>query len=620
MYYLNWFTENLFPFFGRIIENAARYIFYFLDKFIYSAIRYVYNIFLALCNGRILDNDSIMSLFSRIGVILGVIMLFVVSFSVIQLLVNPDAISDAEKGIQNIVKKVIFVIVMLGVSGYVFNILTEVQAIVLERDIIPRLLLPKAVSTENVGGNLSAELFMIFYQVNIEPADSECDETYRDNAKYAIADEDWSYIPDCLTKTAGGEKDDEIEFVMEYNWLFSLAAGLVALYFIFSYCVSVGVRLIQLTFLQIISPAAIVGYLSPKKDNIFSKWIKIYFSTYIDVFIRIAIINFAMYLIALIMDGWQNQTTGFWASVGSPDLVTKGFIAAIMILAILSFAKKAPELLKQLLPQGASGLGFGIDEFAKKGAGLALGAGAALGLTGAGKAKGFLADKTANFREGWHNQQGIGNKLGYIANGIHDGVLNTGRKMQSAGRTAVQTGNNFKNADMRTKGKMLWNGTKTGLKYGWRGIASGASIGKGAVSGVSSTAYQGGKAGIGAKNPISAAYAGGKTASFSTVSNRNLAALEYIDEIMDKDKGVKAAKAMRQKAMEDGTYLQDRDKFDKIVKDAQRDAWDKENGMVQAAASGVSKQTGIKFASFDEFDNTLSKAQKEQAKNWKQKD
>ena len=75
-----------------------------------SYILYVYNIFEALCNGRLLDNDTIMNLFSRIGVILGVIMLFVVSFSVIQLLVNPDAINDAEKGIQNIVKKVIFVI------------------------------------------------------------------------------------------------------------------------------------------------------------------------------------------------------------------------------------------------------------------------------------------------------------------------------------------------------------------------------------------------------------------------------------------------------------------------------------------------------------------------------
>lgn len=357
MYCLNVITDDLLPLLGRLLESLARYLFFFIGKFIYGAIRYVYNIFVTLCNGRILDNDSIMALFSRIGVILGVIMLFVVSFSVIQLLVDPDAIADKEKGIQNIVKKVIFVIIMLGVSGYVFNILTEVQAIVIERDIIPRLLLPKAVSTENVGGNLSAELFMIFYQVNVDPPGDGCDETYRDETKVAIADDDWDYVPDCLIE---GDGEDYV-FYMEYNWLFSTLFGIAALYMIFSYCITVGVRLIQLTFLQIISPAAIIGYLSPKKDNIFSKWLKIYFSTYIDVFIRIAIINFAMYLIALIMDGWQNQTTGFWASVGSPGLGTKGFIAAIMILAILQFAKKAPELLKQLLPQGASGLGYGVS-------------------------------------------------------------------------------------------------------------------------------------------------------------------------------------------------------------------------------------------------------------------
>ena len=610
MYFLSW-KDDVWDILTHLLESLARNLFFFIDRFIYDAIRYVYNIFLALCNGRILDNDSIMALFSRIGVILGVVMLFVVSFSVIQLLVNPDAINDAEKGIQNIVKKVIFVIVMLGVSGYVFNILAEVQAIVIERDIIPRLLLTKAVSTENVGGNLSAELFMIFYQVGVEPENSECGETYRDETKAAIADGDWERAGDCLTE--GDGEDKKFVFFMNFNWLFSLLFGIGALYLIFSYCVSAGVRLIQLTFLQIISPAAIIGYLSPKKDNVFSKWVKIYFSTYIDVFIRIAIINFAMYLIALLMDGWENQTTGFWASVGSPGIGTKGFIAAIMILAILSFAKKAPELLKQLLPQGASGLGYGIDEYAKKGAGLGLGVGAALGLAGAGKAKGFLAKKT----EGFRNQQGIGNKLGYIANGIHDGVFNTGRKMQSAGRTAIQTGNNFKNADMSTKGKMLWNGTKTGLKYGWHGIKSGAKIGTGAVSGLSSVAYKGGKAGSGAKNPISAAYEGGKTASYGTVSNNRLAAYEYLDGIIDKDKGVKAAKAMREKAMQDGTYSgQNKDYLDGLVETAQKDAWDN-SSMVKAAADGVAKQTGMKFSKYKDFDTAYTKERERQARRWK---
>lgn len=403
MYCLNVITDDLLPLLGRLLESLARYLFFFIGKFIYGAIRYVYNIFVTLCNGRILDNDSIMALFSRIGVILGVIMLFVVSFSVIQLLVDPDAIADKEKGIQNIVKKVIFVIIMLGVSGYVFNILTEVQAIVIERDIIPRLLLPKAVSTENVGGNLSAELFMIFYQVNVDPPGDGCDETYRDETKVAIADDDWDYVPDCLIK---GDGEDYV-FYMEYNWLFSTLFGIAALYMIFSYCITVGVRLIQLTFLQIISPAAIIGYLSPKKDNIFSKWIKIYFSTYIDVFIRIAIINFAMYLIALIMDGWQNQTTGFWASVGSPGLGTKGFIAAIMIMAILQFAKKAPELLKKLLPAGESGLGFGVGG---EGALAGIGALAGFGVGAVGRLPGMIGNV--------NDAKGLRGKAGALAAGL----------------------------------------------------------------------------------------------------------------------------------------------------------------------------------------------------------
>lgn len=438
MYFLSW-KDDVWDILTHLLESLARNLFFFIDRFIYDAIRYVYNIFLALCNGRILDSDSIMSLFSRIGVILGVVMLFVVSFSVIQLLVNPDAINDAEKGIQNIVKKVIFVIVMLGVSGYVFNILAEVQAIVIERDIIPRLLLTKAVSTENVGGNLSAELFMIFYQVGVEPENSECGETYRDETKAAIADGDWERAGDCLTE--GDGEDKKFVFFMNFNWLFSLLFGIGALYLIFSYCVSAGVRLIQLTFLQIISPAAIIGYLSPKKDNVFSKWVKIYFSTYIDVFIRIAIINFAMYLIALLMDGWENQTTGFWASVGSPGIRTKGFIAAIMILAILSFAKKAPELLKQLLPQGASGLGYGAAKLKdlspiSRTAGVV---GGALGAATVGGIARFNAQRRLNknadgtHKEGWVKNNALG-LLGGIGTGLFRGGINGGK-----------SGNMFKN-------------------------------------------------------------------------------------------------------------------------------------------------------------------------------
>lgn len=438
MYFLS-IKDEIWDILSRLLESLARYLFFFIGKFIYSAIRYVYNIFVALCNGRILDNDSIMALFSRIGVILGVIMLFVVSFSVIQLLVNPDAINDAEKGIQNIVKKVIFVIVMLGVSGYVFNILAEVQAIVIERDIIPKLLLPRAVSTENVGGNLSAELFMIFYQVGVEPEDDACGETYRDSTKAAIANGDFTPVSTCLT--AGSGEGDGWVFFLEYNWLFSTIFGIAALWFIFSYCITVGVRLIQLTFLQIISPAAIIGYLSPKKDNIFSKWVKIYFSTYIDVFIRIAIINFAMYLIALIMSEYNSDTSTFWTSVGSPGIWTKGFIAAIMITAILQFAKKAPELLKQLLPQSASGLGYGAAKLKdlspiSRTAGVV---GGALGAATVGGIARFNAQRRLNknadgtHKEGWVKNNALG-LLGGIGTGLFRGGINGGK-----------SGNMFKN-------------------------------------------------------------------------------------------------------------------------------------------------------------------------------
>ena len=127
--------------------------------------------------------------------------------------------------------------------------------------------------------------------------------------------------------------------------------------------------MVQMMVLEVISPAVFISYLSPKDDNnAFSKWISIYISTYIDVFIRIAIINFAATLIILLFSGADSRVLGdniavpgafaFWEHLNVSNVYTKYFYIVIMVLAILSFAKKAPELLKQLLPTNASGLSF----------------------------------------------------------------------------------------------------------------------------------------------------------------------------------------------------------------------------------------------------------------------
>ena len=54
-------------------------------------------------------------------------MFFIVSFSFIQMVLDPEKMTDKEMGATNIIKKVLIVIVMFGVSPFIFDTLQTVQ-------------------------------------------------------------------------------------------------------------------------------------------------------------------------------------------------------------------------------------------------------------------------------------------------------------------------------------------------------------------------------------------------------------------------------------------------------------------------------------------------------------
>ena len=388
-----WFTEP-----EGIIDRTARRLFFLICEGIYGLIIKLYNLFEILCTVRLLNMDIIKSLSQRIGLILGIIMLLRVMFSFIQILIEPDTLTDKEKGAFGIVKRVLFVVIMLAVSTFAFESLFTIQKKVIENNLLGRLLLPSIPVVDGevmlgnqqngkagqgkFGGYLAEELFYASYHpkegLEEEVADSgEKDtinicEAINSNFRADIMNKgDFSLGKICLTENVtktvvgtNGTTDDKV-FVMDFNFIVALIAGIGTIYFLFMYCISVGIRMIQLMVLEIISPMAIVAYLSPSKDNMFSKWTKIYFSTYIDVFIRVAIINFAVFLISAIFGSASGTVDGlngfmFWNQI-NVSTGEKGFIIIVMILAILSFAKKAPDLIKELIPASASKLGFGVQ-------------------------------------------------------------------------------------------------------------------------------------------------------------------------------------------------------------------------------------------------------------------
>ncbi len=159
--------------------------------------------------------------------------------------------------------------------------------------------------------------------------------------------------------------DDE---KLSISWLIAIIVGIVIIIYLAVLCIEVVVRSLKLMLLQMIAPIAIISYVSPK-DKVFDQWVKMYASTYLDLFIKLFAIKLGAELIGAIK---------FSGSV-IKDL--------ILILGCLVFMKVIPTMISKI---------FGIDiasgtlkdslGMLKKGVGIAAGAtigGVAAGVTGA---------------------------------------------------------------------------------------------------------------------------------------------------------------------------------------------------------------------------------------------
>ena len=366
------------------MNDALRVFLGFLCKVIYPMIANAWNLFVALSDAQIFNSSGpglINEIYSRVGLLLGLIMLFKVIFSLIQMLLNPDLFSDKEKGVGNIAKRAIVVILLLGFTPSIFQGAFYIQGKVLDDNILARVILgtDKQIKMETFGSTLSANLLGSFYVLNsydLEGAEKECQQykltlaELRDYNKLDLLDS-------CLTKKMTTPKElvdsnlevttqDITHYVIDFNLngVFAVVVGGAVLWIVVMYCIYLGARVVQLAFLQIVAPLAIVSYLSPKKDSGLEKWIKLCLSTFLDVFIRIAIIYFISLIIYLLYAG--NNGEGFElleeTSGASGSLLT--MVKVAVLLGLLMVAKKIPDLIGEIFPTlgvGKSALGFGIS-------------------------------------------------------------------------------------------------------------------------------------------------------------------------------------------------------------------------------------------------------------------
>lgn len=402
---------------GDAISDGFRSLMFILCDLVYSLIAFTFKVFQGLGTAEIISAKEINVLFGRISLIIGLFMIFRVTFSFIQYIVDPDTMLDKKKGAGNIIVKIVVAVVLLGSTSSLFRFAYDVQNKIIESNVISNIIFGTSQDVSNFGAQLSANVFTSFYRlndaINTDDANNDVSEciklvTTDENGKNKLDEEiqshdgklNYTSTRKCLNKRTGTNDEyidttgNKKEYVIDFDGggFMALLVGIAVLYLIMVYSIQVGVRVLQLAYLQIVAPIPIAMYITPKGEEQLKKWGSQCLTTFLDFFLRTAIIYFAVYAIDML---WRsNLAENLIATTNmSNNIFGKSYITIIMIIAILVFAKKIPNLIKEIFPSigGAAAFNYGLSSPEMKKA-LTFGLGATAGAIG-GAAIGFKQGK-----------------------------------------------------------------------------------------------------------------------------------------------------------------------------------------------------------------------------------
>lgn len=441
---------------GDAIVQGLRTLMGSLIATIYEFISTLYQVFIYISKAQIIDNDFIYPIYRKIGFILSLFMIFKLSFALIQSLVDPDKFTDKKNGFGAIIGRSVLAVVLLGITPSIFREAFSLQNLIVgssnRENVIYKFIVNKSVpgNFNTLGRRLASDLYFSFFTDDEEPKmsgaiinlgaestkENRFPEENIDRIKSLVEEGNQSEQINSFHDTVPylATKGENEKYVIEFQWLYLLGFGIACVWFFITYCIQIGIRVIQLGYLQIIAPIPILSYISDP-EGAFKKWIKQCTTTYLDLFIRLAIIYFVMTLIGDIIDQFRVSNSIIMESTGLPANGTiTGMVKVFIIIGLLMFAKKVPELLKDLFPNlggGAASLGFGLKSPKKTLEDIPLlgktteriaKAGIGAGLIGAGALAANGLHGAANMRKTWKDNKGkkgrFGKTLGAGAKGI----------------------------------------------------------------------------------------------------------------------------------------------------------------------------------------------------------
>jgi len=355
---------------GFSIEDGLRTLCAWLCQLIYQLIAGLFELFINVSKVEILSSNNIEPIYQRVTTVLAIVMVFYVTFELVKYIVQPDQMTDKEKGASKVVSKMIIVVLLIAFVPKVFSYAYKAQNIVIEKEILSKVILGESgTDVDHYGRNFSADVFSLFYQYDKDfwndekgtasCGDIACNDIVVGNINNLREDGKLTNLTYELNKNDKETKRGVTTkyYRITFNGLLAVIVGGFLLYILVLFCIDIGTRVAQLVFLQVIAPIPIIGYLSPKKENIFTKWVKQCLTTYLDLFIRLAIIYFILLIVKIITVAYNDGT--LFNNIPATSSTTLIYI--VLILGLLLFAQKAPKMLQELFPKmGAASGNFGL--------------------------------------------------------------------------------------------------------------------------------------------------------------------------------------------------------------------------------------------------------------------
>lgn len=348
------------------ISDMVRNLIFFIDHMIYGLVSWVYELILVLSQLNPFNIEVLEPFMQNVYLLIGLFAIFKITFSLLNAVVNPDLLTDEEKGFGKIIGRVMVALALISLIPLMFKYAMRLQTVIVKEQVFAKLFLGKVDEGRDETGNLFGRYaFSSFLFCDAVENPQRCG---GNSTLGVVVSED----------TNINERNDRGKYIYTYWILLSTLGGIAMLAILATFCFDIAIRSVKLGFLQIISPFAVVSYIDPAstKEGFFGKWFQLVKSTYLSLFFRLASLSFISFSLLVVLNYFGTD-----AAIAGLNIFVKSLLMILLIFGLLLFLKEAPKMLGDLF--GVEDIGLGsINPLQKIASTPLLGTAAAVGVGG----------------------------------------------------------------------------------------------------------------------------------------------------------------------------------------------------------------------------------------------